>query len=286
MSDERDVYVDGIVAGDLGYMWETCCSILFSEFDLHHRPRPKVHPVVRRHMDPLYDELRQEFWYLHAPAANVRKRLEIQGYTDQLCRKLWETGYREHLEGIERMASTYEEHGFHEELAACRAWTYESWQEDYFRNVQNRSIDYLLGPAGMLRYEINDPFACLAIQIDALCPQAVWMDLTDLYEGEFDPHLSLAANLGQRYVDEREEDGPIGKILILTEGKSDSKFLSAALASLYPEFCDIYDFVDFEGFKIEGGASPLAGWSSLSPELSSKSASSRSSTMMPPAMKR
>lgn len=258
MSDERDVYVDGIVAGDLGYMWETCSGLLFSKFDLHHRPRPKVHAVVRRHMDPQYDELRPEFWYLHAPAANVRKRLEIQGYTPQLCRKLWETGYREHLEGIERMASTYEAHGLHEELAACRAWTYESWQDDYFRKVQNRSIDYLLGPAGMLRYEINDPFACLAIQIDALHPGAVWMDLTDLYEGEFDPRLSLAANLAQRYVDEREEDGPIGKILILTEGKSDSKFLSAALAGLYPELCDIYDFVDFEGFKIEGGASPLA----------------------------
>ncbi|CAH0356377.1 hypothetical protein SPH9361_04042 [Sphingobium sp. CECT 9361] len=209
-------------------------------------------------MDPLYDEVRPDFWYLYAPAANVRKRLEIQGYTAQLCRKLWEHGYREHLESIERMALTYEEHGLTEELAACRSWTYDSWQEDYFRSASTRSIDALLGPSGMLRYEISDPFACLAIQIDALQPQAVWMDLTDLYEGEFDASVSLTTNLAKRYSDDREEDGPIGKILILTEGKSDSKLLAAALAALYPEFCDIYDFVDFEGFKIEGGASPLA----------------------------
>ena len=258
MADERDVYVDGVVAGDLGYMWESCCSLLFSPSDLQHRPRAKVHAVVRRHMDTLYDERSPDYWYLYAPAANVRKRLKIQGYTPQLCRKLWDAGYREHLERIESMASTYEEHGLHDELAACRAWTYESWQADYFRSARERSIDYLLGPAGMLRYEIPDPYACLAIQIDALQPRAIWMDLTDLYEGEFDPDLSLAANLDQRYLDEREEDGPIGKILILTEGKSDSKLLSAALAALYPEYCDIYDFVDFAGFKIEGGASPLA----------------------------
>jgi hypothetical protein len=36
------------------------------------------------------------------------------------------------------------------------------------------------------------------------------------------------------------------------------RILSASLNEFYPEARDLYSFVDFEGFKVEGGASPLA----------------------------
>jgi hypothetical protein len=48
------------------------------------------------------------------------------------------------------------------------------------------------------------------------------------------------------------------KITLLTEGITDSRILSASLNALYPEARDLYSFVDFEGFRVAGGASPLA----------------------------
>jgi hypothetical protein len=49
-----------------------------------------------------------------------------------------------------------------------------------------------------------------------------------------------------------------GKITLLTEGITDSRILKASLNEFYPEARDLYSFVDFEEFKVEGGASPLA----------------------------
>lgn len=46
-----------------------------------------------------------------------------------------------------------------------------------------------------------------------------------------------------------------GNVLILTEGTSDTKILSRAIRAMYPEFADMYEFIDFEEFKIEGGVS-------------------------------
>src|SRR5262249_20950434 len=49
-----------------------------------------------------------------------------------------------------------------------------------------------------------------------------------------------------------------GKITLLTEGITDSRILRASLEAFYPEARNLYSFVDFEGFRVEGGASPLA----------------------------
>lgn len=53
-------------------------------------------------------------------------------------------------------------------------------------------------------------------------------------------------------------DFPSGKIIVLTEERSDTRIITAALRALYPEYADAYQFLEFEEFKIEGGASLLA----------------------------
>src|SRR4051812_34199834 len=60
--------------------------------------------------------------------------------------------------------------------------------------------------------------------------------------------------------DEQAEfaDFPAGKIIVLTEGKADTRIIAAALRAFYPEFADAYTFIDFDEFRIEGGASLLA----------------------------
>lgn len=47
------------------------------------------------------------------------------------------------------------------------------------------------------------------------------------------------------------------KIIILTEGKTDTEFINASLKILYPYLYPYYHFIDFEGFKVEGSASAL-----------------------------
>ncbi|MGE9310428.1 HEPN/Toprim-associated domain-containing protein [Niabella sp. CJ426] len=47
------------------------------------------------------------------------------------------------------------------------------------------------------------------------------------------------------------------KIIILTEGKTDAIFIKKSLQLLYPHLFPYYHFMDFEGYRVEGGASIL-----------------------------
>jgi hypothetical protein len=44
----------------------------------------------------------------------------------------------------------------------------------------------------------------------------------------------------------------------LTEGRSDTRILSAALEAMVPHLADLFSFLDFEELKLEGGAGALA----------------------------
>lgn len=49
----------------------------------------------------------------------------------------------------------------------------------------------------------------------------------------------------------------IEKIIVLTEGITDAEFISKSLKLLNPHLFNYYHFVDFKGFKVEGGASAM-----------------------------
>jgi hypothetical protein len=48
------------------------------------------------------------------------------------------------------------------------------------------------------------------------------------------------------------------KILVLTEGRTDTRILSKSLAVLYPHLADLYSFLDYEAFNLGGGTGNLA----------------------------
>lgn len=50
---------------------------------------------------------------------------------------------------------------------------------------------------------------------------------------------------------------PFQKILILTEGSSDTLILSKSLKLLYPHLCDYFSFMDFAAARADGGTSAL-----------------------------
>jgi hypothetical protein len=101
----------------------------------------------------------------------------------------------------------------------------------------------------------GDVFTQLALLIEALPTAPVWMDCTFLYSDDDEQRTPQQVAHDE---DAPFADFPSGKIIILTEGRSDTRIITAALRAVYPEYADAPQFLDCEEFKIEGGASLLA----------------------------
>jgi hypothetical protein len=94
----------------------------------------------------------------------------------------------------------------------------------------------------------------IALKLYSVGPTELWVDITDIIESDYETKESI---FGQDEAPSRLSY-VFGKVTLLTEGITDSRTLSACLNESYPEVRDLYSFVYFEGFRVEGGASPLA----------------------------
>lgn len=90
-----------------------------------------------------------------------------------------------------------------------------------------------------------------ALCLSANRPRA---DVTDIIESEYETKEWI---FGEHEVASRLSYA-FGKITLLTKGVTDSRTLRASLDEFCPEARDLYSFMDFEGFQVEGGAPPLA----------------------------
>jgi hypothetical protein len=83
----------------------------------------------------------------------------------------------------------------------------------------------------------------------------VLLDMTHLViAGYYSEQEKVCENAVQARVNNTLE---FQKIIILTEGSSDSKILSKSLEILYPEVADYFSFMDFGATRSEGGSSAL-----------------------------
>lgn len=250
MSDERDFYVDSQPFSDLAMNWEMACSLCFSDSDFYERTIAEAHPIVRDKVREWYDDEDTILRYLYAPAEKVRRRMGFQGYTVKSCRELWEREYARHIVRAEELKDAGHS-DLNEEIEAQKGLTFEKWTDRH----EQLGLGHMLRWGGVHLFNFNDMFADLALTIDVYKPEAVWTDFTSTYD-EFDPNLSLHANLSlQPHDSDLDFIKTTGNVLILTEGTSDTKILSSAIRAIYPEYADMYEFVDFDEFKVEGGAS-------------------------------
>ena len=254
MSRECDVYVDRSVFSELSMNWELCCRDLFIDSNLQVRPWADVHPVVREVTGARRDEeLPEEMRYLYATADQVRRRLHLQGYTPANVRELWEREHPRHVERMRRLEREFNYPHFSEQIPELEGLTFETWIAEQQPERQSNQNHF----SGVLAINLIDPIASLALHIDVHKPDVVWIDLTDLYHDDFDPALTVRQNLDR--VDEEFDTVEVtGNTLVLTEGVSDARILEAAIGAMYPEFTDMFDFVDFDEFKVEGSVSALA----------------------------
>ncbi|WP_282153973.1 hypothetical protein [Ruegeria atlantica] len=253
MSDENDIYLDGRSFGDLSMAWQQACTLCFANGDLFRRTVGTAHPIVRQEMLEWYDDEDTEIAYLLAPAEKVRRRLHIQGYTDERCRDLWEREYLKHIARLEELAEKSDVE-LRQEVDAQKGLSFDSWLE----RAETLGLDHWVR-RGFIEFDLTDMFASLALELQYFNPEYVWTDLV-AYADDFDPELSVHQNLRRlnQFEDEYQEFvRETGTVLILTEGKSDTEVLSAAIQALYPEYSDLFQFVDFQEFSIQGGASML-----------------------------
>lgn len=81
------------------------------------------------------------------------------------------------------------------------------------------------------------------------------LDYTELVLAGYYDGTEQLADAGKRL--SSSELDATGKIIVLTEGKSDSRFLSRTMELLYPEAAPLYSFLDFGLPNLEGGAGNL-----------------------------
>jgi hypothetical protein len=98
-------------------------------------------------------------------------------------------------------------------------------------------------------------FLVRAFTMCAELSDLVVLDCTDLVRaGYFDAGEPVATQArasitaGARAVE---------KILVLTEGRSDTRILEATLEALYPHLCEFLSFLDHDSFSVPGGAGNL-----------------------------
>jgi HEPN superfamily Toprim-like protein len=104
-------------------------------------------------------------------------------------------------------------------------------------------------PVSDLRYLLRAVLLC------ADADENVFLDLTEVEgdyfaEGDEPVQEALAETIRVGKVCE--------KILVLTEGRTDTRILSKSLTILYPHLADLYSFLDHEAFHFGGGTGNLA----------------------------
>jgi hypothetical protein len=237
------------------------CPILFRPSDFQQVPLWKL-PVHLRalHKSQHLDSYPQAS-VLYGSAAAAERRLSILGYSRARAEEAWNSAKAEVL-----LKAVQDEDGsdgtlrrlYQETANIFDPISYKEWQTK-FAEIQrakangrgDNSYQTFIFLRGLNVTDIlNDPLMWVAIQLYALEPTKLWADFTYLIESESETKESIFG--------EDEVPSPSGKITLLTEGVTDSRILSASLNEFYPEARDLYSFVDFEGFKVEGGASPLA----------------------------
>lgn len=251
----------------------TFWSCFFNEDDKRSRSVRYDHYYIK----PITDNDDVPTFEYAASVETMKLRLEIMGYTlDKVKRKYAEglanalkTKQEYNAEGFTVDGDNDEEHlnilmngGFYHWLSLIKyifdnKITKYSDDLDEHENIYRFIIDYndidenlYLGyPNIGIGY-----FLRAALEAVEPCSELI-LDITSVVSsGYYEEDEPVCASTAQMLLDSTL---PFQKIIILTEGSSDSKILSKALKLLYPKVESYFSFLDFDTYKAEGGSAML-----------------------------
>jgi hypothetical protein len=239
-------------------------------------PHAVVPPQIERWLGDLEEENGQPVVYYAAPVSVVRDRLEIMGYTLQTSREAFEEYVkreRQQYELDENTPAQLRDH-YTKTQALLAELNADSWlaglreirrlglkpsrRAGFEGPYQDALIGYMQSEDW---YGFPGPDVNVALRLALeVCPEAEQLvyDITDLiWSGDFNPEQDLVQS-GLSLSAEQYHAG--AKIIVLTEGRSDSRILEESLVLLYPHLADYYSFMDFDVARVGGGAGNLANF--------------------------
>lgn len=210
--------------------------------------------------------------YYCAPVSVIKDRLELQGYTLDTSKRLFETWIEIERAQWESWEWTNTSDSAQSKIQRLRELTAELWlvnigtinaegltprdQERYKDSHLGDMLEGLRGE-GWYGYDGPDPLVALRLAIE-VCPSDADMtyDVTELVLSEY---FSIDEEIIERGLqDSAQEFASFGRVVILTEGRTDAWILKESLGLLYPHLLEYFSFMDFEGFRVGGGAGQLA----------------------------
>ena len=258
-----DINVDGMMLwSSKSYLDQDALS-LFQERDRRTPPAPDAG-------DDEEPQNRLRYQY-SVTAQEMRDRLDVLGFTVGRARADYARAQAEEIEMHEEWVANGDGQTTSDEVAALRARTFDVWQamvarvaprgfqfwdDEKWRDDPDGSILCNHGEYGF-GAGLSDERLMLRAILDAL-PDAkeVVADFSAMvYGGYYEPDEPVCANARKAWA----ETHPVyGRIVILTEGRSDTRILSAAMAAMNPHLVDLFGFLDFDGLKLQGSADSLA----------------------------
>ncbi len=225
-------------------------------------------PELPAHLRERYeDDPDARVVYYEVDPRTIRDRLDIFGYSMEAARRLFDEWrlleIRQH-EGFDSLIP--EQHDA--DLQRLRELTPDQWMGFIrriamdnlrWRDAENHKDSFLgkMLQAHETWYGYGGPdwLVGLRLAVEAcLDLESFVYDLTDLVDGEFiDPEDDdIERVIGWSAAEFHAR----GRVIILTEGRTDSAVIVGALELLYPHLRDYYSFMDFSEFG--GGAGQLA----------------------------
>jgi DNA primase len=203
----------------------------------------------------------------------VRDRLEIMGYTSARWREELEDYRQLKLAETEELIAEAEDEG-RSTLKASRAAlilersTPERWINNLLAILWNRwegrrrARSYALekaltdGEYGPIQIPFGDTLCLLRAVIDLHeDTEPVRFDFSNaVWNEDVDPATTFTRNARMSLLEGAQA---IEQVIILTEGKADTRILQASLARLYPHLKHMYSFLDHSAFKAQGGTGEL-----------------------------
>jgi hypothetical protein len=219
-----------------------------------------------------------------ASLAVVKDRLEFMGFTLPVVREAFDTGVEERLDELERRRDDpawrqSELLGvlISKEQSVLRGLSLGSWLEAFAFILQRKFdpdrkhwydenseadlpllVRFLLGASidGGLWFPLDDfrVFMRAAVEVTGTDAQVTY-DLSNLSAAEYISHDEDLCGWARR--ETADEFMLNHKVVVLTEGISDSRAIEGALKVLYPHLTEYYSFMDFQAVRAPGGAGAL-----------------------------
>lgn len=207
-----------------------------------------------------------------ASSKHVRQRLDIMGFTLQRVINEFEKAKSEEIEKLKEWAEEDEHNIWGKDILILENSSFENYMEAFQKIITSGThpVHYLESfpkSSQLIQYILNEKeefywgFPCFDIRcffraLIEIAPDEsfVTQDITDLVHAGYYEKNERVCELAHHALN---GDYPTNsKIIILTEGTTDTEILEPSLKLLYPHLSEYYSFMDF-GMRPSGGVGPL-----------------------------